>query len=417
MKKKMNRRTFLKVSAAAGAATAISGFPTFLRSQPKEILIGSIYPVTGVVSDIGIAKRRGNQLAVDDINARGGIQSLGGAKLRLLVADSEAKEEIARSEAERVIKDGASCLTGPFLSGNAMTIATLCEQRGVPFVTDVVAANITQQGFKYTFRTYATPVSMANTMLLYMEQIMKEKSISKIRGVVTNTGDLFGRDQGATFIKVVKEKKFPIEILTQIEYPLGVQDLSAEISKIKFLKPDVLFPVARPGDAKLIMRELYKQRVPLMGLISPGSPGWYEPEFIQDMKALSEYVMVNNPWYNPQGKMYKEVNAKFSKLYPGKYIDTNSGNSYLSILVIADALERAKSSKPEDIKEALRKTYFKQDLMIGGAIIFDAKGDNVNADVAMNQILGGQVKVVLPQKFAEAKCVFPWPKQLWERVV
>ena len=154
-----------------------------------------------------------------------------------------------------------------------------------------------------------------------------------------------------------------------------------------------------------------------MGLISPGSPGWYEPEFIQDMKALSEYVMVNNPWYNPQGKMYKEVNAKFSKLYPGKYIDTNSGNSYLSILVIADALERAKSSKPEDIKEALRKTYFKQDLMIGGAIIFDAKGDNVNADVAMNQILGGQVKVVLPQKFAEAKCVFPWPKQLWERGV
>jgi branched-chain amino acid transport system substrate-binding protein len=179
MKKKMNRRTFLKVSAAVGATTAFSGFPTSLRSQPKEILIGSIYPFTDVVSDIGIAKRRGNQLAVDDINARGGIKSLGGAKLRLLLADSEAKEEIARSEAERVIKDGAVCLTGPFLSGNAMTIATLCEQRGVPFVTDVVAANITQQGFKYTFRTYATPVNMANTMLLYMEQIMKENNIGR----------------------------------------------------------------------------------------------------------------------------------------------------------------------------------------------------------------------------------------------
>ena len=110
----------------------MSGFPTILRSQPKEILIGSIYPVTGVVSDIGIAKRRGNQLAVDDINARGGIKSLGGAKLRLLLADSEAKEEVARSEAERVIKDGAVCLVGPFLSGNAMTIATLCEQRRYP---------------------------------------------------------------------------------------------------------------------------------------------------------------------------------------------------------------------------------------------------------------------------------------------
>jgi branched-chain amino acid transport system substrate-binding protein len=244
---------------------------------------------------------------------------------------------------------------------------------------------------------------------------MKDKKISKIRGVVTNVGDLFGRVQGATFLKFIKEKKFPIEVLGHIEYPLGIQDLSAEVSKIKALKPEVLFPVARPGDAKLMIRELYKQRVELQGIISPGSPGWYEPEFIRDMKALSDYVMDNVPWYNPAGKMYKEVNAKFSKLFPGKYIDTNSGYAYLGVLVIADALERAKSTKPEDIVAALRKTYLKQDLMVGGAVTFDAKGDNANADSAMIQVLGGSIKVVLPDKAAEAKYVHPMPKQLWER--
>jgi len=414
--KKMNRRTFLKVSAVAGGATVVSGFPAILRAQAPEIKIGSIQPTTGVISDIGISMRRGNQLAVDNINAQGGIKSMGGAKLKLLLADTEAKEEVARSEAERLIKEGAVCLVGPFLSGNAMTIATLCEQRGVPFVMDVAAADdITRKGFKYTFRCFAISTNFANNMLLYMSQIMKDKNISKIRGVVTNTGDLFGRVQGATFLKFIKEKNFPIEVLGHIEYPLGIQDLSAEVSKIKALKPDVIFPVARPGDAKLMIRELYKQRVELQGIISPGSPGWYEPEFLRDMKALSDYVMDNVPWYNPTGKMYKQVNAEFSKKYPGKYIDTNSGYAYLGVMVIADALERAKSTKPENLVDALRKTYLKQDLMVGGAVTFDQRGDNVNADSAMVQIFEGSIKVVLPQKAAEAKYIYPMPKQLWER--
>ncbi|OGP74671.1 MAG: hypothetical protein A2V86_00240 [Deltaproteobacteria bacterium RBG_16_49_23] len=416
MKKKMNRRAFLKYSAAVGATTAISGFPAVLRAQPPEIKIASLQPVTGVISDIGISMRRGNQMAVDDINAKGGIKSMGGAKLKLLLADTEAKEEVARSEAERVIKEGAACLVGPFLSGNAMTIATLCEQRGVPFVMDVAAADdITRKGFKNTFRVFPFTTKFAESMIFYMTQIMKEKNISKIKGVVTNTGDLFGRVQGATFVKTLKEKNFPIEVLAHIEYPLGIQDLSAEVSKIKAVKPDVLFPVARPGDAKLMLRELYKQRVELQGIISPGSPGWYEPEFIRDMKALADYVMDNVPWVNPIGKMYKDVNARFSKLFPGKYIDTNSGYAYLGVLVVADALERAKSTKADDIIGALKKTYLSQDLMVGLAVTFNERGDNINADTAMIQIQEGQIKVVMPSKAAEAKYIHPMPKQLWDR--
>jgi branched-chain amino acid transport system substrate-binding protein len=415
MAKKMNRRSFLKYSGAVGATTAISGFPAILRSQPKEILVGAIHPVTGPAADIGVSCRRASLLAVEEVNSRGGIKSLGGAKLKLLLGDNAFKEEQGRMEAERVMKEGAVVLTGPFSSGVAMTIATLCEQRQIPFVMDVAAAaNITQQGFKYTFRCFPTSANFAGNEILYLETLMKEKSISKLKAVVSNTGDLFGRDQGATFIKFFKDKKFPVEVLAHIEYPLGIQDLSAEVSKIKALKPEILIPITRPGDAKLMITELYKQRVELMAIIGSG-PGLYEPEFVRDMKALSEYTMDNVPWYNPQGKMYKEVNDRFSKLYPGKYIDTNSGYSYLAILVIADALERAKSAKPEDIKEAVKKTYFKQDLMVGGAVTFNDKGDNVNADTAMVQVLGGAVKVVMPAKAAEAKYVFPMPKHLWER--
>src|SRR4030065_925774 len=99
---------------------------------------------------------------------------MGGAKLRLLLADTEAKEEVARTEAERVIKEGAVALVGPFLSGNAMTIATLCEQRGVPFVMDVAAADdITEKGFKFTCEVFPYTTKFADAMLFYMGQIMK----------------------------------------------------------------------------------------------------------------------------------------------------------------------------------------------------------------------------------------------------
>jgi len=154
--KRINRRTFLKYSAVLGT-TALSGFPTVLRAQPKEILIGSVQPVTGPLADIGIACRRANQMAVDEINAKGGIKSMGGAKLRLLLGDSEAKEEVGRMEAERLIKEGAVCIVGPFMSGIAMAISTLCEARGIPFVIDIAAADaITQRGYKYTFRCFPT---------------------------------------------------------------------------------------------------------------------------------------------------------------------------------------------------------------------------------------------------------------------
>jgi branched-chain amino acid transport system substrate-binding protein len=417
MKQKMNRRTFLKVSAAAGVTAAVSGFPAVLCSQPQEILIGSVQPATGVIADLGIANRRANQLAVDDINARGGIKSLGGAKLKLLLGDCEAKEEVGRSETERLIKEGVVCVTGPFLSGVAIAMGTLCEARGIPFVIDVAAADaVTQRGFKYTFRCFTTQGTLIKNIGEFLDTIVKEKKASIKRIAVTNAGDLFGRSQGKAFVDFVKAKKlsFDAEIVEHIEYPLGAQDLSAEVAKVKASKPDILCPVARSGDAKLLVRELYKQRVELMGIIGPGSPGWYEPEFIKVMGNLADYVMDNAPWPNPKSSAFREINERFGKLYPGKYLDGNSVYGYLSVLVIADALERAKSTKPEALVEALRTTNYKQEIATGGPVRFTPNGDNLGANTALMQVQKGEVKVVLPKEFAQADYIFPTPP-LWKR--
>jgi len=420
--KGMDRRTFIKTSGIIGLGVATSSFgvPRLLRAAPPSIKLGSVQPATGPLAVIGVGQRRGNQLAVDYINSKGGIKSMGGAKLELLLGDSESKPEVGRSEADRLIKEGAAVMTGPFQSGVAMAISTLCEQRQIPFIMDVAALDkITGQGKKYTFRVFITVTGLLNGAVKYLKLVTDMKGVMPKRAVVTNTADPFGKGMSGGFVQFMEKSGLPIQIVERIQYPLGIQDLSAEVARIKAAKPDILFPVSRPGDSIILTRELYKQRVELMGIYGPGSPGYYEPGVIKDLGRLIDYVMVNVPWINPTSPVYQQANAAFEKAYD-KYLDTNSAYAYTGVLVIADILERAASTDPEKIIAATRQTNFTNHPVVGGPIRFDDKGDNTGALTALIQIqpdndLLKRVKIVAPKEFAQSgQIVFPWP-QLWER--
>jgi branched-chain amino acid transport system substrate-binding protein len=420
--KGMDRRTFIKTSGMIGLGVAASSFgvPRLLRAAPPAIKIGSVQPATGPLSVIGVGQRRGNQLAVDYINAKGGIKSMDGAKLELVLGDSESKPEVGRSEADRLIKAGVKVMTGPFQSGVALAISTLCEHRQVPFIMDVAALDsITAKGYTYTFRVFITVTGLLNGAIKYLKMVTDMKGLMPKRAVVTNTGDAFGKGMSGGFIKFMEKSGLPIEIVDRVEYPLGIHDLSAEVARIKAAKPDILFPVSRPGDGIILTRELYKQRVELMGIYGPGSPGWYEPDVIKDLDKLIYYVMVNVPWINPASQVYKDANEAFQKAH-NRYLDTNSSYAYTGVLVIADVLERAASTDPEKILAAARETNFKDHPVVGGAIQFDEKGDNTGALTALIQVqpdadLLKRVKIVAPQEFAQSdNIVFPAP-QLWKR--
>jgi len=136
----LSRRNFLKTTGVVAGAAAL-GFPAVLRAQPREIKIGAVHPVTGPLAEVGQLQRLGGQIAVDAINAAGGIKSMGGAKLELLAGDTETRAEVARTVAERVINDGAVMITGTFHSGHTMAVVPVAQQRRVPFIIDISAAD------------------------------------------------------------------------------------------------------------------------------------------------------------------------------------------------------------------------------------------------------------------------------------
>src|SRR5262245_47173098 len=247
------RRTFLK---GALTTSAVAGLPLRLGAQPKTVKVGVVSPITGAMAEVGGDCRLGAQMAADAINAAGGIKSLGGAKLELLLADSETKADVARSEADRLIAAGAQMLTGGFHSAHVAAISSLAQQRRVPYMIDItgvdaITANIAksvregQQKVQYVYRNFPGLTTFGRNATRYMTEIFKESGTSPKRIVVMFSNDLFGKNASAGFEAAVKAMTPGFEIVEMIPYPETASDLSTEISRAKALKPDIIAPITR----------------------------------------------------------------------------------------------------------------------------------------------------------------------------
>jgi branched-chain amino acid transport system substrate-binding protein len=361
-------------------------------------------------------------MAADAINAAGGIKSLGGAKLELIFGDTQTKPDVGRTEAERVVNQGAQMLMGSFDSGSTAAMVPVAQQKRVPFLVDIAAADpITanvakavkegQQKVQYVYRNFPTGSTFGRLAVQYFTEIFKEAHASPKRVVLMYCNDLFGQNSAKGFQAAHAASKPSWDVVDVIPWPEPPSDLSTEVSRAKAAKPDVVAPITRPASAQLLLPELRKQRLEILGVVSPGGPGLYESGQIAMLKEDLEHVMASVPWPNFKNARTRALAEEYLKRSNGKTFDTNSGYSYDAMFVAADALERAKSADPDAIVEAIRKTNYTAGLMqYGGPIVFNEVGDNANAIPTMIQVLGQKPVAVWPKDAAMQKFVFPRPK-------
>jgi branched-chain amino acid transport system substrate-binding protein len=421
MTMRLSRRTFLKTAAGA----AVLGAPRPLRAQGKTFKIGAVHPVTGPLAEPGQACRLGAQMAVEAVNAAGGIKSKGGLRLELVLGDTQTKVENGRVEAERVVTQGAQMLMGSFDSGSTAAMVSVAQQRRVPFLVDIAAADpITanvaksvkegQQKVQYVYRNFPTGSSFGRKAVQYFTEIFAEAKVTPKRVALMYCNDLFGQSQSRGFLAAYKAARPAWTLLEDdvIAWPEPPSDLSTEVAKLKSLKPDVVAPIARPASAQLLLPEMRKQRLDVLGVVGPGSPGFYEAGQLAALKDDLEHVLDSVPWANFKNPRTTAVAEEYRKRSSGKTFDTNSGYSYDAVFVIADVLERAASvDDPDAIVDAIRKTNYSAGLMqYGGPVHFNEVGDNPNAITTMIQILHQKPVAVWPRDAALAKVVFPRPK-------
>jgi branched-chain amino acid transport system substrate-binding protein len=338
-----------------------------------------------------------------------------GSNIRLIHADTETNVDVARSRAEKLINDGAQALVGPFDSGAAAAIAQVAEQKGVPFVINIAAApQITEQGYKFTFRNFPTSPELVRNGLALMRDLFQATSTAPRTAVFMHVNDTFGQANRKAIDAILPRLDFlPFKVVDTISYDPATKDLSVEVAKAKSANPDFLMVVSRLNDAILLRREMVKQRWNPMGVISPGSPGMYEAQFYNALGKLSEYCISNVPWYDPKAALTRRIEAQMAKQFPKEKLmfhALNVGYTFEAILVAADAFKRAKTAEPKALAEAIRRTDIKERMMLGGPIKFNAKGQVEGNQSAAIQNLNLRPTVVLPASAAEAKPVFPVPE-------
>ncbi len=405
---KVTRRDFLKATAAAGAVATVGslGFPNVLRGAgPKEILIGHLHPLSGSLAFDGQELKNGLVLAIQEINEAGGIKSLGGAKLKLLDADTEGKPEKAISEVERLFNAGAVAVTGCYQSAVTLVATQVAEKFKLPFVVSVaVADEVTTRGFKYTFRVQPNAEQMASQTIRYLAEIVKASGQSAKTIAYLHDNTAFGQSLVGHVEKFSTQAGF--QVVLKVPYSPAAPDVSTEVGKIKAAGADLVMATGYFGDGVRVLKTMRDLKLSAKAIVGCGNGAFSHPKFVQELGKLTEYVMDGNYRANPKSELTKKAFANYKKAF-GTDMGSSTVFAYQPIYVLADALERAKSTDREALRDALAKTELKEHILPQGPIVFGPDGQNKNAAAAMMQVLDGQIKVVWPSAYAEAKPVFP----------
>jgi branched-chain amino acid transport system substrate-binding protein len=352
------------------------------------VKVGNIIPLSGPSASVGQQGKQAREMAVAEINAAGGIKSLGGAKLQMIYADSESKPEKGVAEAERLINtEKVNVLTGCWNSAVTYPTTAVSERYGIPFIVPVsVADKITEQGFKTVFRIAAKDSWWTRDQFAFLKDMEKEfkTSVKKLAFVYENG------DWGKGFAEQWKAlaKKGGYKVVLDEPYPSTSTDLSPVVQKIRRVRPDVLMLVSNAADAILLTNTLAEYKVKLKAIIASGG-GHADPSFLKATGKNARYLFDIVEWETDVNKPgAKEANAKYKAKY-GYNLAGEAVDAYLAMYVLKDALERAGSLDPAKIIKALAATNLTSGpgMIVGyDAVEFGKDGQNKHAALIMVQV-------------------------------
>jgi branched-chain amino acid transport system substrate-binding protein len=408
------RRNFVWKAIAICFLVALCGVPlTCIAAPPDQVNVGFVLPMTGGVAEWGRQGSQAVKLVFDEVNALGGIKSLGGAKLKMVVLDSQSSPEVAMSQTENLCRrDDIVLVSGCIQSAAAMVASQVAERNKVPFLAAVDATDeLSERGFRYYFQN-APKMSYFGRELVKFYLWIGDKTGVKVKSAVGLCEDS-PVGQAATKRAVKDAKEAGIQVLDYITYPWkSTKDFTPIISKIKAAGADVVMQLSYTPDSILLtrsMKELDYNPLAITGMLG----GHYTREYIKTLGRDAEYTM-DVVGFVPDLRIpgLEEIKKKYKENF-GEEITDVGAKYFTGAAIIVDTLERAGATDREKVRDAMSKT----DLKIGDKYVislngvkFDDTGSNIRAGFVMLQILDGEQKSVWPAEYAAAKPVWPAPK-------
>jgi len=401
-----------------GAAAAVLA-PIAARAQTSEVVIGLTYPMSGANAQVGVDAQRAFETAVDIINtdqdfdlplAKGtGLPGLGGAKIRLVFADHQGDPQKGRAEAERLITQEKVCaILGTYQSAVAVTVSQTCERYQIPFISaDNSSPSLHRRGLKYYFRASPHDEMFSAAMFDFLDA-MKKKGTKIGTLALFHEDTIFGTDSANAQTKLANDRGY--KIVADIKYRANSPSLSAEVQQLKAANADVLMPSSYTTDSILLVKTMAELGYKPNAIVAQAA-GFSEQSFYDAVGDKVEDVITRGSFsldLAAKRPMVGKINALF-KAKSGKDLNDNTSREFMSMIVMADAINRAKSTDGEKIRDALAATDMpgEQTIMPWKRVKFDEMGQNNDADPVLLQYVGKKFVTIFPSQAAVAEAIWP----------
>jgi branched-chain amino acid transport system substrate-binding protein len=401
-------------------AFGIAGWGLFAsadsQAAPAEIVIGAVYPLSGNAAPIGHDAEMALQTEADIINGNhnipmllgkgGGLPGLGGAKIKLVFADSQNNPQIARTEAERLItQDHVVAIVGSYTSSTAVTISQICNRYQIPYISaENSAPSLSKQGLTWFFRPSPTDTDFTKAMFDFFAGIGKKTGHDVHSVAIIHENSVFGTDSSR--LQESMAKAAGIKVLTDISYQASTPSLSVEAERLKAANADVVMPSSYTSDAILMVHAMHDAGYTPKAILSQDA-GFIDPSFIKAAGPLAEGVMSRSSFSLDADKArpaIPAVNALFKAKDNGKDLNDLTSREVTALQVLADALNRAKSTKNTALQAALKTTDIpgKETIMPWVGIKFDSTGQNTEGNPVIIQYQHGAWHTIFPFDVASA---------------
>lgn len=402
-----NRRKFLQTTAlgTAAAASGIVAAPAVLRAQGAGVKVGILHPVSGALSYSGQQGRVGAMFAVEEINAAGGIKSMGGAKIDAMLGDAQSTPDGGNAEVEKMNSAGVAAVVGGFASGICLATTQTAARYDLPYIVDVgVTDAIVTRGLKNTFRFGPGFGVIAKTALDNLVTINDQAGKIAKTVMIVHEDSAFGSGLAKLLNDQLPGKGF--QVIETIPHPTPTRDFNNVVTKIRASNPDIVIPANYYNEYVLLARTMQQQRVRPKGIYSVLGGAASSYKFVKEFPDAAQNIMDCNHWFDPKNpkaiELKKKVEAK------GEFFTYEVFLNYSCVLLLADAIDKAGSADRAKIIAALEGSTFAGHVMPYGPTKF-VNGQNQGAAPVNTQIQGNDIQVIFPAAFASAKPVFPMP--------
>jgi branched-chain amino acid transport system substrate-binding protein len=402
----VSRRRFLQSTGLGAVAVAgLVNAPVVSRAQAAAVKVGVLHPVSGALSYSGQQGRLGATMAIDDINAAGGIKALGGAKIDAVLGDAQSTPEGGNAEVEKMNSAEVAAIVGGYASAICLAASQTAARYDLPYIVDVgVVDSIVTRGLKNTFRFGPGFGVIAKTALDNLVSINDQAGKVAKTVVIVHEDSAFGSGLAKLLNAQLPDRGF--QVPATIPHPTPTRDFNNVVLQIKAQNPDLVIPANYYNEYVLLARTMQQQHVRPKGIYSVLGGAASSYKFVKEFPEAAQYIMDCNHWFDPKNPKAIELKKKVEG--KGEFFTYEVYMNYSCVLLLADALERAASADRAKITAALESSTFAGHVMPYGPTKF-VNGQNQGAAPVNTQVLGNDIQVILPAAFASAKPVFPMP--------